>query len=123
MGELTVADGKGKLSLDRSGILHLKWRPGSFVGAADARASILAVEELSEGKIGPILITMTDVDLGAGAKEIYQQTRAVAAVALVGSTQVDRVVAAGMKRKRHCPHAFFTSEVEALSWLLALSGQ
>ena len=47
--------------------------------------------------------------------------RAVSAVAMVGSTVVDKVVAAALGRHGFCPHAYFTSRAEALEWLDGLA--
>ena len=116
MGEIATADGKNSLRFSE-GIIESIWRPGSVVDVEDARASISAVERLSGGMPGPLLVQMTDVQVSAAARHAYDQARSVAAVALLGSSVVDRVVAAGMGRLTFCPHEYFTSRQDALAWL------
>ena len=89
MGEITTAGGKYSLSFSE-GIIESIWRPGSVVDVEDARASILAVERLSGGTPAPLLVHMTDVQVSAAARHAYDEARSVAAVALVGSSVVDR---------------------------------
>jgi uncharacterized protein YegP (UPF0339 family) len=116
MGEITTSGGKNSLRFSE-GIIESIWRPGSVVDVEDARASILAVERLSGGVPGPLLVQMTDVQVSAAARRAYDEARSVAAVALVGSSVVDRVVAAAMGRLTFCPHEYFTSRQDALVWL------
>ena len=116
MGEITTAGGKYSLSFSE-GIIESIWRPGSVVDVKDARASILAVERLSGGTPAPLLVQMTDVQVSAAARHAYDEARSVAAVALVGSSVVDRVVAAAMGRLTFCPHEYFTSRQDAVVWL------
>ena len=116
MGEITAADGKNSLRFSE-GIIESIWRPGSVVDVEDARASISAVERLSGGMPGPLLVHMTDVQVSAAARHAYDEARSVAAVALLGSSVVDRVVAAALGRLTFCPHEYFTSRQDALAWL------
>jgi uncharacterized protein YegP (UPF0339 family) len=116
MGEITTAGGKYSLSFSE-GIVESIWRPGSVVDVEDARASISAVERLSGGTPAPLLVQMTDVQVSAAARHAYDEARSVAAVALVGSSVVDRVVAAAMGRLTFCPHEYFTSRQDAVVWL------
>jgi hypothetical protein len=116
MGEITSAGGKYSLRFSE-GIVESIWRPGSVVDVEDARASILAVELLSGGTPAPLLVQMTDVQVSAAARHAYDEARSVAAVALVGSSVVDRVVAAALGRLTFCPHEYFTSRQDAVVWL------
>jgi uncharacterized protein YegP (UPF0339 family) len=116
MGEIATADGKNSLRFSE-GIIESIWRPGSVVDVEDARASISAVERLSGGMPGPLLVQMTDVQVSAAARHAYDEARSVAAVALLGSSVVDRVVAAAMGRLTFCPHEYFTSRPDAVAWL------
>jgi hypothetical protein len=115
-GEITAAGGKYALRFSE-GLIESVWRPGSVVDVEDARASILAVERLSGGMPAPLLVHMTDVQVSAAARHAYDEARSVAAVALLGSSVVDRVVAAALGRLSFCPHEYFTSRPEALAWL------
>jgi len=122
--EIVLASGKGTLSLDESGILQLVWAGGSALETADAAESVLAISKISAGRMLPLLIDISDVKLSAGARNHYLESRFVSSVALVGQSNVDRVVAAWMRRGNECPQRYFTSTSDALHWLgeLAASG-
>jgi hypothetical protein len=65
----------------------------------------------------PMLSEMTDVEISAAARYEFAQTKGVLAIAVLGSSTVDRVIAAAMKRHTRYPHEFFTSRDAALAWL------
>ncbi|MEQ4518665.1 STAS/SEC14 domain-containing protein [Pseudarthrobacter sp. B907] len=115
--EIVLAAGKGTLSLDETGILRLVWAGGSALETADAAESVLAISKISAGRLLPLLIDISDVKLSAGARNHYLDSRFVSSVALVGESNVDRVVAAWMRRGNECPQRYFTSTSEALAWL------
>jgi len=118
--EIVLAAGKGTLSLDEGGILQLVWAGGSALETADAAESVLAISKISVGRMLPLLIDISDVKLSAGARNHYLESRFVSSVALVGQTNVDRVVAAWMRRGNECPQRYFTSTADALQWLAEL---
>lgn len=115
--EIVLAAGKGTLSLDETGILRLVWAGGSALETGDAAESVLAISKISAGRLLPLLIDISDVKLSAGARNHYLDSRFVSSVALVGESNVDRVVAAWMRRGNECPQRYFTSTSEALAWL------
>ncbi len=119
--ELILAGGKGTLGLAEDGILRLAWASGTALDAADAVESVLAVSKISAGRMLPLLIDISDVKLTAGARNHYLESRFVSSVALVGESNVDRVVAAWMRRGNECPQRYFTSRAEAVGWLLGLA--
>ncbi|WP_157366239.1 STAS/SEC14 domain-containing protein [Arthrobacter sp. Soil763] len=112
-----MAGGKGVLGLAEDGVFRLTWAPGSVLEAADAVESVLAVTKISAGRLLPLLIDISDVKVSAGARNHFLESRFVSAVALVGESNVDRVVAAWMRRGNDCPQGYFTSRDEALAWL------
>ncbi len=112
----TAAKGKNSLSI-RAGIIESVWRPGSFVDVDDAKNAMLAVERLSGGVPMPMLSEMTDVEISAAARYEFAQTTGVLAIAVLGSSAVDRVIAAAMSRHTRYPHQFFTSRLAAITWL------
>jgi len=121
MGTMTpvrtlAAEGKNSLSV-RAGIIESVWRPGSFVDVADAKDAMLAVKRISGGIPMPMLSEMTDVEISAAARYEFAQTSGVLAIAVLGSSAVDRVIAAAMSRHTLYPHAFFTSRNAAMTWL------
>jgi hypothetical protein len=111
-----AAEGKNSLSV-RGGIIESVWRPGSLVDVDDARDAMLAVVRISGGIPLPMLSEMTDVEITAAARYEFARTTGVLAIAVLGSSAVDRVVAAAMSRHTHYPHAFVTSRNDALTWL------
>ena len=115
-GPIDAADGKNSLSVD-AGILESVWRPGSFVDANDARDAMLAVDRISGGTPMPMLSEMTDVVFSAAARYQFAQSRGVVAIAVLGSSPVDRVIASATSRETKYPHEFFTSRTAAIAWL------
>ncbi|WP_160666184.1 DUF7793 family protein [Pseudarthrobacter sp. ATCC 49987] len=121
MEEILIAGGKGRLGVSGAGFLHLFWRPGSQVDLDDAMKSIEKMQGLSAGRALPLLVEISDVTMSAAARGAFERARAVSAVAMVGSTVVDKVVAAALGRHGFCPHAYFTSRAEATEWLVSLA--
>ncbi|MCB5275288.1 hypothetical protein BJG92_02836 [Arthrobacter sp. SO5] len=113
---ITAAQGKNSLEVI-AGIIQSTWRPGSFVDVDDARDAILAAERIGGGTPMPMLSEMTDVEISAAARHAFAQTTGVSAIAVLGSSAVDRVLAAAMSRYTRYPHRFFTSRDDALAWL------
>ena len=65
----------------------------------------------------PMLSVMTDVEISAAARYEFAKSSDVLAIAVLGSSAVDRVIAAATSRDTDYPHEFFTSRAEALAWL------
>ena len=120
MRKITAAKGNNSLEIIAD-IIHSIWRPGSVVDVEDARDAILAAERISGGTPMPMLSEMTDVEISADARRAFAQTKGVSAIAVLGSSAVDRVVAAAMSRHTHYPHEFFTSREDALAWLTGMT--
>ncbi|MEC5192808.1 MULTISPECIES: DUF7793 family protein [unclassified Arthrobacter] len=116
-----AADGKNSLII-RGGIIESLWRPGSFVDVEDAKDAMLAVNRVSGGIPMPMLSEMTDVEISAAARYEFAQTSGVLAIAVLGSSAVDRVIAAAMSRHTRYPHEFFTSRTAATTWLSEVLG-
>jgi hypothetical protein len=114
--QIDAADGKNTLSVD-AGILESVWRPGSFVDADDAKDAMLAVERITGGTPMPMLSEMTDVVFSAAARYQFAQSTGVVAIAVLGSSSVDRVIASATSRETKYPHEFFTSRTAAVTWL------
>ncbi|MEC5193397.1 MULTISPECIES: DUF7793 family protein [unclassified Arthrobacter] len=113
---IDAADGKNSLTV-RGGILESFWRPGSFVDVDDAKDAMRAVDRITGGRPMPMLSEMTDVEFSAAARFEFAKSTAVPAIAVLGSSAVDRVIAAATSRHTHYPHEFFTSRTAAMSWL------
>ena len=102
------------------GTLHLRWVPGSTVSSADADAVVAAAQSVTRASLQPMLIEVVDVDMSLVARETLSGMRFVSAVAVVGATVVDRVMAAALLRDQECPHGYFTSVDDAREWLSGL---
>ena len=100
-----------------AGIITSVWMPGSVVDVDDARDAMRAVDQITGGTPLPMLSEMTDVEISAAARYEFAQTTGVLAIAVLGSSTVDRVVAAAMRRHTRYPHEFFTSRDDAMAWL------
>lgn len=108
------------LNVDAQGIFHLRWAPGSTVSAGDVHAVVAAVRGVTEGPLQPMIVEVVEVFLGLEPRVTLLGTRFVSAVALVGATVVDRVMAAALLREQECPHGYFTSVEDAREWLKRL---
>lgn len=114
--QVMAAKGKNSLLIS-GGIIESTWRPGSVVDVNDAIDAMRAVDVVSGGIPMPMLSVMTDVEFSAAARYEFAQSTGVLAIAVLGSSAVDRVIASGMKRHTRYPHGFFTSRDAALAWL------
>jgi hypothetical protein len=113
---ILAANGKNSLSI-RDGIIESVWTPGSFVDAGEARDAMRAAKLIGQGRPMPMLSVMTDVVISAAARYEFAKSTDVTAIAVLGSSPVDRVVAAATGRDTRYPHEFFTSRADALAWL------
>jgi hypothetical protein len=68
-----------------------------------------------------MLVEVVDVFMSFESRVTLLGTRFVSAVALVGATVVDRVMAAALLREQECPHGYFTSVQAAKEWLSRLT--
>lgn len=120
MLEIALSCTNATLMVDEEGTLHLRWMPGSKVSAADAEAVVAAVQGVTGAGLQPMLVEVVDVCMSPGARETLLGLRFVSAMALVGATVVDRVMAAALMRGQECPHEYFTSVDDAREWLIRL---
>lgn len=113
---IRAANGKNSLCVS-NGIIESVWTPGSFVDVRDAVDAMRATELISQGRQMPMLSVMTDVEISAAARYEFAKSVDVLAIAVLGSSAVDRVVAAATSRDTKYPHEFFTSRTDAVAWL------
>lgn len=117
---MTVDGGKGTVGLNDQGVLHLVWKRGTVLEAADVHAAMAVVNELAGGAEYPMLIDISNTQaVTRQAKSVFSVKCAASRIALLGSSPVNRVIAnfAMARRTLPCPTRFFTSRDEALSWL------
>ena len=86
-------------------------------GPGRARTCIAAIRGVSRGRLQPMLVELADVCMDPGAGATLSGIRFVSAVALVGATVVDRVMAGAVLREQECPRGFIRSIEDAREWL------
>jgi hypothetical protein len=121
MKPITVDGGKGTVELSAEEVLHLVWKPGTVLEAADVHAAIAKVNEVADGAEHPMLIDMANTQaVTRQAKSVFSVKCAASRIALLGSNPVSRVIAnyAMARRTLPCPTRFFTSRNEVMNWLL-----
>lgn len=118
---MSTVDIKGKGTLQLSGgVLHLRWKPGAYIGIDVARAALDAISTLGQGARLPMLVELRGVTHSAAARKEFPSPSSISRMALLGSSPVDRVVA--MLRlslvSAGFPIRYFTSADKAMAWLL-----
>lgn len=110
------------LRIDAAGFIRLSWVPGLQISAALARAAMAGVDELN-GELGlPLLVDMTGTaQLTRDGRLVFTEKCSASAIALLGRSAVDRVMAnfALGVSSTPVPTRFFTSESAATAWLRA----
>jgi hypothetical protein len=120
MNPITVDGGKGTVELGDQGVLHLVWKRGTVLEAADVHAAMAMVNELADGAEYPMLIDISETQaVTRQARSVFSVKCAASRIALLGSSPINRIIAnfAMARRTLPCPTRFFTSRNEALSWL------
>lgn len=115
-----AGDGIASLTTDEDGILHLVWHPGAVIDERSAQHAMDLVNERCGDERAPMLVNMTDTaSLDRGGRRVFSRPCAASAIALLGSSAVDRVLAnffLGVNAAP-CPTRFFRTEDKALAWL------
>ena len=117
MPEIPLTCTNATLEVDEVGMFHLRLLPGAKVSSADVDALVSAVRSVSGSALHPLLVEVADAGISPSARETLLGVRIASAVALVGVTVVDRVIAAAFMRGKGCPHEYFTSVEDAKQWL------
>lgn len=109
------------LVLEERGFLRLTWPRGARITESDAQRAMDRVNVLCGEDRHPMIVDMaTTDDVTRGARSVFAKPCQANRIALWGSSPVDRVIAnffLGIM-KPPCPTKFFTSETEALDWLV-----
>lgn len=115
-----AGSGISSLSFDHTGVLRLVWERGVDIDEARAEAAMARVNEAAGERRVPLLIDMaTTSSVSRGARSVFARPCAASAIALLGASAVDRVLAnffLGVY-KAPCPTRFFTAEGSARAWL------
>lgn len=104
------------------GITEMTLRPSGSITIEDCVRACSERLALTGGEPGPMLLKITGV--GSVSREAvsgYGDGATLTALAVLGRTPVDRVIANAILRRLpiSCPARYFTSEENALDWLQA----
>lgn len=108
--------------IDAQGFVRLSWVPGLQLTAELARAAMAWVDELNTELGLPLLVDMTGTAvLTRDARIVFTEKCSASAIALLGRSAVDRVLAnfALGVNPTPVPTRFFTAESAAVTWLRA----
>ncbi|MCU1548995.1 MAG: hypothetical protein JWO29_1946 [Arthrobacter sp.] len=118
--ETPDASGVAFLGFEGNGILRLAWARGVVIDAPNAQLAMNRVNEMCRGRPTPLLIDMaTTESVSRAARTVFSQRCDASAIALLGASPVDRVLAnffLGVN-SAPVPTRFFTSRDQAVSWL------
>lgn len=106
--------------LDPSGVVRLDWAPALRITSELATAAMTAVDRLNGDVERPLLVDMTGTaQLSRNARMTFARRCSASRIALLGRSEVDRVIAnfALGVITVPVPTRFFTSEPVALEWL------
>ncbi len=112
----------GEMWLDDDGLLWHRLKPGVEVSAAEARATLAIIEDLTGGCAAPVVVDMRGVAfVDRHARKVFAEdfdTGPVTATAyIVGSGPSRAVIRLFVKLGRPArPVRSFTSEEEAVAW-------
>ncbi|MBP3043987.1 STAS/SEC14 domain-containing protein [Arthrobacter jiangjiafuii] len=85
-----------------------------------AAAAAMEVERLAGSRKLPMLLVLSGVEtLTRGARTVFSNAHSLQAVAVLGVSPVDRVIANFLLggAEQPCPTRYFSTESEALAWL------
>lgn len=123
---MNTVDIKGKGTMELSGgVLHLRWKPGAYIGIDVARAALEAIATLGGGVRRPMLVELQGVTHSAAARKEFPSASHISRMALLGSSPVDRVIAMFRLTLVHAgfPIRYFTSSEKAMVWLRSPTGE
>ena len=94
--------------------------PGEVITGSMAVGVAEKIDRLAAAHRMPLLLTLTGVEsIFRTARDIFSAARSLAAVAVVGVSPVDRVIANFLLggEVQPCPTRYFSQEDDALNWL------
>jgi hypothetical protein len=110
------------LDFDPDGVLRLEWARGVVIDGANARLAMDLVNGKCQGRPTPLLIAMAATgSVSRAARTVFARRCDASAIALLGASAVDRVLAnffLGV-HSAPVPTRFFTNNDEAVRWLAA----
>ena len=108
------------VSLAPEGHMLLVLPPGEVVTGTMAATAAAEVDRLAGTRKMPMLLVLSGVEaLTRGARTVFGSEECLGAVAVLGVSPVDRVIANFLLggATQPCPTRYFSSEQEALAWL------
>lgn len=116
---LSTADGYAEVVQD-DGHVRIVLPVGAVITGGIAATAAREFADLTGNSLVPLLLELTGVEsLTRTARGIFAAARNASAVAVLGSSQVDRVIANFLLGGDlpPCPTRYFSSRDEALEWL------
>ena len=116
---LSTADGYAEVFQD-DGHVSIVLPAGAVITGGIAASAAREFADLAGNSLVPLLLELTGVEsLTRTARGIFAAARNASAVAVLGSSQVDRVIANFLLGGDlpPCPTRYFSSRDEALDWL------
>ncbi|MDM7990469.1 STAS/SEC14 domain-containing protein [Arthrobacter sp. zg-Y877] len=108
------------MSLADEGHLVLVLPPGEVVTGSMAAQAAEEIDRLASLHSLPMLLTLSGVEsISRSARDVFSAARSLTAVAVLGISPVDRVIANFLLggEVQPCPTRYFSSEDAALRWL------
>jgi hypothetical protein len=109
------------IELGQHDIIRLVWQRDVRITAELAQKAIAAVDDINRDRLRPLLVSMARTNaLDRAAREQFAEKSSASAIALVGETPVDRLLAAFALSHgdARVPAQYFTEESDAIAWLL-----
>ncbi|MCC3272994.1 STAS/SEC14 domain-containing protein [Arthrobacter zhangbolii] len=109
-----------RVGMTADGKITLVLPPGQVVTGAMAAEAAQEIENLAGVRRLPLLLTLTGVEsISRTARDIFSAARSLSAVAVIGISPVDRVIANFLLggEVQPCPTRYFSREKDALDWL------
>ena len=121
VGNVSVGtDSAAEIRFANGGHIILVLPPGEVVTGSMAAEVAEKVEQLAGTHKLPLLLTLTGVEsVSRTARDIFSAARSLSAVAVIGVSPVDRVIANFLLggETQPCPTRYFSSESDAVNWL------
>ena len=120
----TSPEGYAEVCQD-AGYVRMVLPPGAVITGGIAARAAAEFHELARKEDKALLLELTGIEaITRSARTVFGTARALSAVAVLGSTQVDRVIANFLLGGDlpPCPTKYFSSKPEALEWLGSRAG-
>lgn len=119
-GDERISPGRISVEFADEGHLVLVLPPGDVITGTMALLAAEKIRALAGAGTLPLLLVLTGVDsVSRSARDVFSAARSLSAVAVMGVSPVDRVIANFLLggEVQPCPTRYFSSEADALGWL------